>query len=307
MNFGENLKNIRKAKKISQEELAEKLGVSRQSVSKWETGENYPSMTNIVCLCDIFHCKMNDIVHEDFVDINSLDPEIKMKVVKFKEKEQKRMKVLSKILEIVAKVGKIGTYIAAVTIALLTIFAPFFVSDIKYKDNTLSFNKITKNTFTFVEKKDDIIVYDKHNKEIKDIDDNFVKTIKTTLDNNSKTTITMYLTIGLLFLTAYLIIISTILRNVERLFKNINKGETPFTLENVSYIKKSAYLMIAAILVTSVGSAILDILVKENSYSIDSFDLISILFLFAMAYIFEYGVEIQKDSKGIMYEGKKED
>ena len=38
MKFGENLKQIRKTKKISQEELAEKLGVSRQSVSKWETG-----------------------------------------------------------------------------------------------------------------------------------------------------------------------------------------------------------------------------------------------------------------------------
>ena len=44
MKFGENLKLIRKSKKISQEDLADKLGISRQSVSKWETGENYPSM-----------------------------------------------------------------------------------------------------------------------------------------------------------------------------------------------------------------------------------------------------------------------
>ena len=54
MKFGDNLKNIRKSKKISQEDLADKLGVSRQSISKWETGENYPSMQNIVCLCSIF-------------------------------------------------------------------------------------------------------------------------------------------------------------------------------------------------------------------------------------------------------------
>lgn len=44
MKFGENLKLIRKSMKISQEELADKLGVSRQSVSKWETVENYPSI-----------------------------------------------------------------------------------------------------------------------------------------------------------------------------------------------------------------------------------------------------------------------
>ncbi len=38
MKFGDNLKIVRKMRKISQEELADKLGVSRQSVSKWETG-----------------------------------------------------------------------------------------------------------------------------------------------------------------------------------------------------------------------------------------------------------------------------
>lgn len=38
MKFGENLRKLRKLKKLSQEDLAEKLNVSRQSVSKWETG-----------------------------------------------------------------------------------------------------------------------------------------------------------------------------------------------------------------------------------------------------------------------------
>ncbi len=38
MKFGDNLRNLRKLKKLSQEDLAEKMNVSRQSVSKWETG-----------------------------------------------------------------------------------------------------------------------------------------------------------------------------------------------------------------------------------------------------------------------------
>ena len=38
MNFAENLKSIRKEQKLSQEELAEMLGVSRQAISKWEQG-----------------------------------------------------------------------------------------------------------------------------------------------------------------------------------------------------------------------------------------------------------------------------
>ena len=56
MNFGENLKKIRKSKGLSQEELADRVKVSRQSVSKWETGEAYPEMNNILQLCKIFNC-----------------------------------------------------------------------------------------------------------------------------------------------------------------------------------------------------------------------------------------------------------
>lgn len=85
MKFGENLRNIRKAKKMSQENLAEKVGVSRQSVSKWECGEAYPEMAHILKLCEIFHCKINDLVHDNMCDIKSLDEDIKSKVTKLKE------------------------------------------------------------------------------------------------------------------------------------------------------------------------------------------------------------------------------
>ena len=70
MKFGDNLKKLRKKKKISQEELAEKVGVSRQSVSKWECGEAYPEMENILTLCDIFRCKINDLIHQNLADLN---------------------------------------------------------------------------------------------------------------------------------------------------------------------------------------------------------------------------------------------
>ena len=78
MKFGENLYNLRKSSKMSQEKLAEKMDVSRQSVSKWENGESYPEMEKIMKLCDIFHCKINDLVHEDMADIDSLDEDIKI-------------------------------------------------------------------------------------------------------------------------------------------------------------------------------------------------------------------------------------
>ena len=101
MKFGENLKWLRKQKKISQEQLAERVGVSRQSVSKWECAEAYPEMENILALCKIFGCKLNDLVHEEMLDIDELDDEIKMNVVKFKKEKQDKMKGLSKALYVV--------------------------------------------------------------------------------------------------------------------------------------------------------------------------------------------------------------
>ena len=137
MKFGDNLKQIRKSKKISQEELADKLGVSRQSVSKWETGENYPSMQNIVCLCDIFRCKMNDLVHESFEDIDFMDKEIKMSVVKLNEEEQKRMKTLSKILYLIGRIGKIVCRVCIGFIVAAMILMPIVLYKIEVKEDTL--------------------------------------------------------------------------------------------------------------------------------------------------------------------------
>ena len=50
MSFGENLQEVRRKNRLSQEELAEMLGVSRQAVSKWELGEGYPEVEKLLVL-----------------------------------------------------------------------------------------------------------------------------------------------------------------------------------------------------------------------------------------------------------------
>ena len=62
MSLSENLQNLRKIKNISQEELAEKLNVSRQAVSKWESGSGYPETEKIISICEIFDCSMDQLV-----------------------------------------------------------------------------------------------------------------------------------------------------------------------------------------------------------------------------------------------------
>ena len=48
MSFAEELQKARTIKGITQEELAEMLGISRQSVSKWERGDGYPEVENLI-------------------------------------------------------------------------------------------------------------------------------------------------------------------------------------------------------------------------------------------------------------------
>ena len=62
MNFSENLQTLRKSKGISQEQLAERLDVSRQAVSKWETDGGYPEIEKIMQLCDIFGVTMDELL-----------------------------------------------------------------------------------------------------------------------------------------------------------------------------------------------------------------------------------------------------
>ena len=63
MSFGQNLQFLRKmGNRMTQEELAEKLNVSRQTISKWELDSAYPEMEKLIEICNIFSCSMDDIV-----------------------------------------------------------------------------------------------------------------------------------------------------------------------------------------------------------------------------------------------------
>ena len=62
MSLSENLQFLRQRRGVTQEQLAEELDVSRQSVSKWESGVSYPEMDTILKLCDIFHVDMDTLL-----------------------------------------------------------------------------------------------------------------------------------------------------------------------------------------------------------------------------------------------------
>ena len=298
MKFGDNLRQTRKSKKMSQEQLAEKMNVTRQSVSKWENGESYPEMNNILELCKIFNCKLNDLVLADMPDISSLDEEIVMNVVKFNEKKQNEVKTLSNVISLIGKIGAIVLKVAIPFIVLAMILVPYIVSNIEVKENEISF------------KSESIKIVDENKIEMHgvivgeydgDLLDNEVIEM---LKNNSNIKIISYFETAMVFLIVNIVIMIIILNYVEKLFNNIKNEKTPFTLDNVKFIKKISYLMIALILITPISDAVFSIISGVSNGGDSPFEIINvleILIIFSMSYIFEYGYEIQKDSRGKMY------
>ena len=68
-NFSDNIKKIRKENNLSQEQLAEELGVSRQAISKWESGTAYPEMDKIITICKKYNVNIDDLLHKDIKEV----------------------------------------------------------------------------------------------------------------------------------------------------------------------------------------------------------------------------------------------
>ena len=62
MALGENIKSRREELKLSQEYIAEQLGVSRQAISKWETGQSEPTASNLIQLAEILELNLSELV-----------------------------------------------------------------------------------------------------------------------------------------------------------------------------------------------------------------------------------------------------
>lgn len=296
MKFGDNLKKIRKLKKLSQEDLAEKLNVSRQSVSKWETGDAYPEMNNLLELCKIFHCKINDLVNDYITDMESLNEDVRLQVTTLKKEQQSKMKGISKFISLVAKIVRIICLVCLPVIIISMLFFPYLINKIDIKDNEISIKG--NDNISLVEEQDKIVLkingitlFD----ESKELINNHIINV---LNNNSKTLIIGYIEVAFLTLLITVYLISLILKHLNNLFKNLYLGETPFTLENVNHIKKMAWLMIVAIILPTIGGMIFNnLLTAETNIDFELFDIVEILFLFSLSYVFEYGRLIEIENK----------
>lgn len=91
MSFRDNLLHLRAVHNLTQEQLAEQLGVSRQSVTKWESDKSYPEMDKLIALCQIFDCTLDELVQGDLTNRPApepAEPETVYEVVALPEAEE---------------------------------------------------------------------------------------------------------------------------------------------------------------------------------------------------------------------------
>ena len=114
MTLGEKIAKQRKDLNYTQEQLADILGVSRQSISKWESVIAYPETEKLIELGKIFDCSMDYLLKEDIVEKGetqtSIFSEISKKAItpENKEKSKKILKIVGIIFGIVLAIDIIS-------------------------------------------------------------------------------------------------------------------------------------------------------------------------------------------------------
>lgn len=103
MDFNNRLYQLRKQKGFSQEELANRLNVSRQTVSKWEVGDSTPDMEKLVAMSDLFDVSLDLLVMGKESEAQAQIPQKSefAKVLDEKVMTQKNKKKVKSILKIV--------------------------------------------------------------------------------------------------------------------------------------------------------------------------------------------------------------
>ena len=106
---GAFLKELRKEKNITQEELAERMGVSRRTVSRWETGSNMPDMDVLIDISDFYEIDLREILDGERKD-KQMDKEMKETVLKVSEYENEGKKRNAVVVIVYSALGIIALF-----------------------------------------------------------------------------------------------------------------------------------------------------------------------------------------------------
>ncbi len=108
MNFNEKLIELRKSKGLSQDELGNALGVSRQTISKWELAQSYPDFQRLVLLSDYFGLSLDALVKDiDVQDVRNKNLSEKQ-LSSIYEDVSSAKSTINKVVNILCVIGLVG-------------------------------------------------------------------------------------------------------------------------------------------------------------------------------------------------------
>ena len=143
MNIKEQLRKKRNENNITQEELAEMIFVSRQTISNWENGKSYPDIKSLILLCDIYNISLDKLVRGD---VKLMQKEISESQF-YVSGVMIGFSLMSYLigLAIMARTSGILKSIAMVTtvvLAILTLYYSFKAEKMKKKANIQTYSEI---------------------------------------------------------------------------------------------------------------------------------------------------------------------
>lgn len=135
MSLGTKIREERKKAGLSQEQLAEKLNVSRQAITKWETDRGIPDICNLISISDEFGLSLDELIKED--------SNVKQKIVADSSAKKWHVLVIVYLTAIVAYVAYFAIFRKIIMIGFLiaTLFMLFFELRIFIKEKIYSRNK----------------------------------------------------------------------------------------------------------------------------------------------------------------------
>ncbi len=128
MSLGEKIKAMRQQASLSQEQLAEKLNVSRQAITKWETGKGIPDIANLIAISDEFDLSLDELIKDDIA--------VKKKIISDSSSKKWHILVIVYLVAIVAYIAyfAICHRILMIGFLIATLFMLFYEARIFVKE-----------------------------------------------------------------------------------------------------------------------------------------------------------------------------
>ena len=204
----------------------------------------------------------------------------------------KKMKGLSKALSIISKICKVFIIIGGCAIIFSMIVIPLLFKKITVTDNELKIND--ESILTLIEKDDKMQITLFGTSILADTSKEEFEEIEKIFNEESKGKLLTYIEATMCIAVATIVVVYMALHYIDKLFTNIMNEKSPFTMDNVNYIRRCGYYLIAAVAVPLVLSGIFEIITKtELMFNWNLVEVILILVIFTMSYVFEYGYNIE--------------